>query len=65
MKNLHIVPVAISYDVVYEADFIPLELVGEKRVKESLGKFINASGLIFKNQGRVYVELGEPQNIAE
>lgn len=58
MKNLHIVPVALSYDVVYEADFIPLELVGEARVQESLRKFLGSSSLLFKNLGRVFVEFG-------
>jgi len=58
VKNLHIVPVALSYDVVYEADFIPLELVGEARVQESLRKFLGSSSLLFKNLGRVFVEFG-------
>lgn len=29
VKNINVIPVSISYDIVYESDFIPLELVGE------------------------------------
>lgn len=63
VKNLHVVAVALSYDVVYEADFIPLELVGEARVQESLTKFLGSSPLVFKKMGRVFVEFGKPINI--
>ena len=53
----------INYEKVFEADTYPLELLGESKVKESFLRVLNATKIMNNNQGRIYIEFGEPISI--
>ena len=50
----------INYDRVMEAETFPKELLGESKVKESLGRILNAVSVFFQDYGRVYIEFCKP-----
>lgn len=60
VQNLHFVPITINYSRVLEGETFPLELLGESKVKESLGRIVNAARYISMNFGSIYVEATEP-----
>lgn len=62
VQNLHFVPVTINYSRVLEGETFPLEILGESKVKESLGRIINATRYIAMNFGSIYIEVAEPIN---
>ncbi len=57
------IPMTINYEKVFEADTYPLELLGESKVKESFLRVLNATKIMNNNQGRIYIEFGEPISI--
>lgn len=57
------IPMTINYEKVFEADTYPLELLGESKVKESFLRVLNATKIMNQNQGRIYIEFGEPISI--
>lgn len=53
--DANILPIAISYEKVLEADTYPYELLGEEKVKESLLRVIKAARILSTNFGRIYI----------
>lgn len=62
VENYYFVPVTLNYSRVLEGETFPLEILGESKVKESLGRIVNASRYISMNFGDIYVEVAEPIN---
>ena len=60
VENLYFVPISINYSRVLEGETFPLELLGESKVKESLGRIVNAAQYVSMNFGAIYVEFAEP-----
>lgn len=57
VKDVKLVPITINYEKVLEGDTFPIELLGESKVKESLGRLIKASEILKENYGRIYIEI--------
>lgn len=55
-----IIPITINYEKVLEGDTYPYELMGETKVKESLGRLIKAARLLSQNYGKVFIEVCQP-----
>lgn len=55
LSNVTILPIAITYEKVLEGDTYPYELMGEEKVKESLGRLIKAAKTLTQNFGRINV----------
>jgi glycerol-3-phosphate O-acyltransferase len=60
LKDAKLVPITINYEKVLEGDTFPIELLGESKVKESLGRLIKAAEVLKENYGRIYIEICEP-----
>ena len=60
VENLYFVPISINYSRVLEGETFPLELLGESKVKESLGRIVKAAKYVSMNFGSIYVEFAEP-----
>lgn len=58
VSDIKIMPIAINYEKVLEADTYPYELLGEEKVKESLLRVIRAARILTTNYGRIYIEFG-------
>lgn len=59
VENLHFVPVAINYSRVLEGETFPGELLGEPKIKESMGRMLKAINTLRMNFGTINVEFGE------
>lgn len=55
-----VIPITLNYEKVLEGDTYPYELMGETKVKESLGRLIKASKILGQSYGKVYIEVCEP-----
>lgn len=60
VHNFQFVPVTINYSRVLEGETFPMELLGEEKVKESLGRVLNAVKIMRMNFGKIHVEFGKP-----
>ena len=58
-KNIHIVPVAISYDLIRDVEEYASEQVGRVKQAESLSWFLGYLSSLRKPMGRLYVDFGE------
>jgi len=59
VPNLSIVPIAINYERIMEANSYSTELLGEKKIRESLRSLLNSLSVLSLNFGRVTVKFGE------
>lgn len=59
-KNIHIIPIAISYDLIRDVDEYATEQTGRAKGAESLRWFIGYVSSLRKPMGRIYVDIGEP-----
>ena len=50
----------MNYERVLEGETFPFELLGEEKVKESLGRLISAPKILNMKFGTIYVKIGEP-----
>lgn len=64
-KDIKFVPITINYDIVYEGESFPLELLGESKVEESLLRIIKSFSHLTKNIGKVVVKYCEPISMEE
>lgn len=58
-------PISINYDIVYEGETFPMELLGESKVEESLMRVLRQLSHFQKNLGKVIVKYGEPISLKE
>ncbi|CDW80559.1 male sterility protein [Stylonychia lemnae] len=63
VKDLKFVPVTINYDIVYEGEQFPLELLGESKTPESFARVIKYFSNLNKNIGKVVVKYCEPVSL--
>ena len=59
-RNLHIVPVAINYDVIGDASDFAREQSGETKRAESLSWFVGYVRGMRQPMGRIYLDFGKP-----
>ncbi len=64
-KNLHIIPVAINYDLIGDAVDYAKEQSGGSKRPESLRWFIGYLRGLRQPMGRIYMDFGEPVVLAE
>lgn len=55
VSTFKFVPVTINYSRVLEGETFPMELLGEKKVGESLGRVLNAFRYMNMNFGKIYI----------
>ena len=60
VSNLHFVPISINYEKTMEGDLYLNELLGEKKVKESLKNLIRSSSVLNINFGTISVRVAPP-----
>ena len=65
IPDVIIQPVTINYERVLEAETYPMELLGEEKVKESLGRLVKAAKTLTINFGNIYLEFGKPISLKE
>ena len=54
------VPLTINYSRTLEGESFPAELTGMNKVKESLGRIMNAFSILSMNFGTIYLDFYEP-----
>ena len=59
-RNIHIIPVAISYDLIRDVEEYATEQTGRGKGAESLRWFIGYIRSLARPMGRVYMDIGEP-----
>ena len=59
-RNLHILPVAISYDLITDVADYAAQQTGTKKKPESLGWFLGYLARLRQPMGKVYLNFGEP-----
>lgn len=59
-KNLHIIPVAINYDVIGDVSDYAREQLGETKSAESMKWFVSYLRGLRKPMGRIYMDFGTP-----
>lgn len=59
-QNIHIVPVAINYDLIRDVEEYAVEQTGRIKQPESLRWFIGYVRSLAKPMGRVYMDIGKP-----
>ncbi|NND66198.1 MAG: glycerol-3-phosphate 1-O-acyltransferase [Halioglobus sp.] len=64
-ENLHIVPVAINYDMIGDVSDYATEQAGASKQPESLKWFIGYLRGLRQPMGRIYVDVGEPVVLAQ
>lgn len=65
LKDAKILPIAITYEKVLEAETYPYELLGEEKVKESLIRVVKAARILSTNFGRIYINFGPIISVKE
>lgn len=65
LPDVHIVPVTLNYDRVFEGETFPYELLGEQKVKESLTRMIKGLNTLSMNFGKIYVEISKPFSLKQ
>ncbi|MFK7731463.1 MAG: glycerol-3-phosphate 1-O-acyltransferase [Pseudomonadales bacterium] len=59
-RNIHIIPVSISYDLIRDVEEYATEQMGRQKSAESLSWFIGYIRSLAKPMGKVYMDIGEP-----
>lgn len=59
ISEAHFIPITINYERVMEGETFPQQLLGEEKVKESVGRLMRASTVFTLNFGKIYVEIGD------
>lgn len=59
-RNIHIIPVSISYDLIRDVEEYASEQMGRQKTAESLSWFIGYIRSLAKPMGKVYMDIGEP-----
>ncbi|MEM8498990.1 MAG: glycerol-3-phosphate 1-O-acyltransferase [Pseudomonadota bacterium] len=59
-RNIHIIPVSISYDLIRDVEEYATEQMGRQKTAESLSWFIGYIRSLAKPMGKVYMDIGEP-----
>jgi len=59
-RNIHIIPVAVSYDVIRDVEEYATEQTGRGKGAESLRWFIGYVRSLARPMGKVYMDIGEP-----
>lgn len=60
VAELTFVPVTINYTRTLEGETFPIELTGADKVKETLGRLVNALQIFSMNLGSIYLDFCEP-----
>ncbi len=60
VEDLTFIPVTINYTRTLEGETFPIELTGQDKVKESLGRIIKAVEIFSMNLGTIYLDFCEP-----
>ncbi len=63
-RNIHIIPVSISYDLIRDVEEYATEQMGRQKSAESLSWFIGYIRSLAKPMGKVYMDIGEPVVLA-
>ena len=64
-KNIHIIPISISYDLIRDVEEYATEQTGRGKGAESLRWFIGYIRSLAKPMGKVYMDIGEPVVLPE
>ena len=56
ISDCTIVPLTINYEKVLEGETFPQEMLGEDKVKETLGRVFGAWNILQKNHGKIMIE---------
>jgi len=64
-KDIHIVPVTVSYDLVRDAEEYAREQAGVPKAPESLSWLVGYVRSLAKPMGKIYVDFGEPVVLAQ
>ena len=59
-RNIHIIPIAISYDLIRDVEEYATEQTGRGKGAESLRWFIGYIRSLARPMGKVYMDIGEP-----
>ncbi len=65
IKNVHIIPVSISYDLITDVTDYAAEQSGKMKQAESLRWFLGYLSSLRKPMGRIYIDFGEPVVLKE
>ena len=65
VEDLTFIPVTINYTRTLEGETFPIELTGQDKVKESLGRIVKAVEIFSMNLGTIYLDFCEPINFTE
>jgi glycerone phosphate O-acyltransferase/fatty acyl-CoA reductase len=60
VEDLTFIPVTINYTRTLEGETFPIELTGQDKVKESLGRLVKAVEIFSMNLGSIYLDFCEP-----
>ena len=64
-KDIKFIPVTLNYDIVYEGETFPMELLGESKIPESLMRMIKQLTHFQKNLGKIIIKYGDPISLRE
>lgn len=64
-KNVHIIPVTVSYDLIRDAEEYAREQAGVPKAPESLGWLVGYIRSLARPMGKIYVDFGEPVVLPE
>merc|ERR1711965_793900 len=59
-RDIHIIPVSVSYDLVRDAEEYAREQSGTPKAPESLGWMVRYLKSLARPMGRIHVDFGEP-----
>jgi glycerol-3-phosphate O-acyltransferase len=65
VEDLTFIPVTINYTRTLEGETFPIELTGQDKVKESLGRIVKAVEIFSMNLGTIYLDFCDPINFNE
>lgn len=65
IEEVTLIPVTINYTRTLEGESFPNELTGENKVKESLGRILNAFSVLAMNFGTIHLDFYEPIQISQ
>tara|TARA_B100001059_G_scaffold100012_2_gene99636 strand:- start:515 stop:2848 length:2334 start_codon:yes stop_codon:yes gene_type:complete len=64
-RDIHIIPVSVSYDLVRDAEEYAREQSGVPKAPESVGWLVRYLRSLARPMGRIHVDFGEPVKLAE
>lgn len=64
-KDVHIIPVTVSYDLIRDAEEYAREQAGVPKAPESLGWLVGYIRSLARPMGKIYVDFGEPVVLPE